>query len=373
MKNIIEEIFEQIDAGRAGANHGYSMGLPKLEGIMDGVTKETYTLILSNSGAGKSSFALYAYVYKPLMEHLDDDDYKVLFFALEMSEWSLYIKLLSIYIFETYGVQLSFKEILSKKKEYILSDEHYELVKECKPWLQKISEKLEIYDKHVNANTVYAILKKRLEKMGRFVETETKMLYIPNNPKLIYTVVIDHIGLVRPRQGNTLKQEIDELSAYLVTLREKCKISPVVVQQANREQGNIERFKQGKSAFTINDAKDSGNTVQDCNIMIALYNPHRDGLKTYKEYSIKDLESNFRSIMCLKNRFGDCDVEVGVNFFGGINYFYELPRPNEIYDYAKYTNPNYLLENSENTRDNSIEIDTSINVDQEKSNFTYIL
>ena len=62
---IIDEIFKQIDAGRAGDNHGYSMGLPKLEGIIDGVTKETYTLILSNSGAGKSSFALYAYVYKP--------------------------------------------------------------------------------------------------------------------------------------------------------------------------------------------------------------------------------------------------------------------------------------------------------------------
>ena len=370
---IVDEIFKQIDAGRLGENHGYSMGLPKLEGIIDGVTKETYTLILSNSGAGKSSFALYAYVYKPLMEHLDDDDYKVLFFALEMSEWSLYIKLLSLYIFETYGVQLSFKEILSKKKEYVLSDEHYELVKECKPWLEKISNKLEVYDKHVNANTVYAILKKRLEEIGHFVESDTKMTYVPNNPNLIYTVVIDHIGLIRPRQGNTLKQEIDDLSAYLVTLREKCRISPVVVQQANREQGNIERFKQGKSAFTINDAKDSGNTVQDCNIMIALYNPHRDGLKTYKNYDIKQLGSNFRSIMCLKNRFGDCDVEVGCNFFGGINLFHELPLPDEIYDYARYDNPNYLLEGSVKELDNPIEIDNEISVDKSNSNFNYIL
>lgn len=370
---IIDEIFKQIDAGRAGENHGYSMGLPKLEGIIDGVTKETYTLILSNSGAGKSSFALYAYVYKPLMEHLEDDDYKVLFFALEMSEWSLYIKLLSIYIFETYGIQLSFKEILSKKKEYILSDEYYALVKECKPWLEKISKKLEVYDKHVNANTVYAILKRRLESMGQFIETDTKMSYIPNNPNLIYVVVIDHIGLIRPRQGNSLKQEIDDLSAYLVTLREKCRISPVVVQQANREQGNIERFKQGKSAFTINDAKDSGNTVQDCNIMIALYNPHRDGLKTYKNYDIKTLEGNFRSIMCLKNRFGDCDVEVGCNFFGGINVFHELPKHDEIYDYARYTNPNYLLEDGSKQLDNPIEIDNKINVDKNNSNFNFVL
>jgi hypothetical protein len=46
--------------------------------------------------------------------------------------------------------------------------------------------------------------------------------------------------------------------------------------------------------------------------------------------------------MCLKNRFGDCDVEVGCNFFGGINVFHELPKHDEIYDYARYTNPNYL-------------------------------
>ena len=198
------------------------------------------------------------------------------------------------------------------------------------PWIEKISSKLEIYDKSVNAAKVYAILKTRLEEMGKFVETETRWIYIPHNPKLIYNIVIDHIGLVRPSQGNNLKQEIDTLSSYLVTLREKCGISPVVIQQANREQGNIERFKQGKSAFTINDAKDSGNTVQDCNVMIALYNPNRDGLKTYKKYNIEQLGNSFRSLMVLKNRFGDCDVEVGMNFFGGINTFHELNKFNTI-------------------------------------------
>ena len=75
---IAEQLLEEIDRGRLGLNHGISMGLPKLESIIDGVTRETYTLILSNSGAGKTSFALYAYVYKPLMNHLDDDDFKII-------------------------------------------------------------------------------------------------------------------------------------------------------------------------------------------------------------------------------------------------------------------------------------------------------
>lgn len=50
---ISDSIFNEIDRGRQGLNHGISFGLPKLEGVIDGVCRETYTLILSNSGAGK--------------------------------------------------------------------------------------------------------------------------------------------------------------------------------------------------------------------------------------------------------------------------------------------------------------------------------
>ena len=313
----------------------------------------------------KTSFALYCYVYRALMAHLDDDDYRCLMISLEMNETSLYIKLLSIYIFETYGVQLSYKEILSRKREYTLSDEHYELVKECIPWITKIKKHLEIYDKKASAKTVYALLKQRLEKIGRFVETETRLLYIPNNPNLVFNVIIDHISLITPTDGRKLKEEIDLLSSYLVTLREKCKISPVVIQQANREQGNIERFKQGKSAFTINDSKDSGNTVQDSNIMLAVYNPFRDSLKTYRGYNIDVLQGTFRSVMVLKNRFGDCDVEVGCNFFGGINYFNELPKPDEIYDYDKYLEPSYLLNKEDEIKEET--------VDNTNSNLNFVI
>jgi hypothetical protein len=254
MIGIFDRILAEIDRGREGLNHGLPFDLPKTEAVIDGNTRETYTLILSNSGSGKTSFALYAYVYKPLVETIDNDDFEVLYFSLEMSETSLYIKLLSIYIFETYGIQLSYKEILSKKKEYILSPEHYHLVKECRPWVEKISRKLEIYDKNVTAKGLYRIIKKRMEERGTFTETETRTIYTPNNPNLIYNVVIDHIGLLtKSSESATLKNEIDLASSCLVTLREKCKISPIVIQQANRDQGNIERFKNNKSAFTIND------------------------------------------------------------------------------------------------------------------------
>ena len=50
---IEEQILEEVNRGRKGLNHGITMGMPKLEGLIDGNTKETYTLLLSNSGSGK--------------------------------------------------------------------------------------------------------------------------------------------------------------------------------------------------------------------------------------------------------------------------------------------------------------------------------
>lgn len=319
------------------------MGLPKLEGIIDGVTQGTYTLIISSSGSGKSSFSLYSYVYRPLMEHLDDDNFKVLYVSLEMSELSMFIKLMSIYIFETYGKKLSYKEILSKKRGYVLDEEGYQIVLKCEDWLNKIESKIEFYDKNVSADSLYAILCNRLEQCGEFVETETRKTYIPKNPDLIYVIVLDHIGLVRPKAGRTLKQEIDLVSSYLVTLREMCNISPVVIQQANRDHGNIERFKAGKSAFTMNDSKDSGNTVNDCNIMLAIFDPFKEGIRNHRGYNVEEMAGRFRTCQVLKNRFGECDVEVGLNFFGEINYFMELPTPDKISNYTQYQEPDYIL------------------------------
>ena len=52
---ITESLIQAIDRGREGREQGYSIGLPKLEQIIDGACKGTYTLIGAESGVGKSS------------------------------------------------------------------------------------------------------------------------------------------------------------------------------------------------------------------------------------------------------------------------------------------------------------------------------
>lgn len=349
---IVESLLESINLGRSGRNHGIPMGMPKLESLIDGVTKSTNTLIFSNSGAGKTSFALYAYIYQPLNYHLDDDKFKIIYFSLEMSSDILLAKLLSTYIFFTYNIEIGVKELLSRKKNYTLSDDLYNIVEKCIPWLKKVESHLTIYDKNTNANTIYAITKSELEKYGTFKEEEKRSIYIPNDPDRIILAVVDHVGLLTPK-GKSLKEEIDLTSKYAVSLRNRTGMSWLFIQQANRDQGNIERLKQQRSAFTINDAKDSGNIVQDSEIVLAIYNPFRDGLKTYKKYNVGAMDNYFRSIMCLKNRYGESEIEIASQFEGKCNIWLELPKPDEIYDYEKYKSPFWILENKEIVKDES--------------------
>ena len=176
----------------------------------------------------------------------------------------------------------------------------------------------------------------------------------------MYTVNIDHIGLLVPSKGNTLKQEIDLTSKYLLTLRNICGISPVIIQQVNREHSNVERFKQKRTSFSISDLKDSNGPAEAAETILTLYNPNRDKLASYRDYDITQLRNNFRIIGVIKSRYGDSDVEIGCNFFGGINYFKELPLPDDIYDYTKYTNPQYII----NKDDNIQKIDSTKDIDK---------
>ena len=54
--------------------------------------------------------------------------------------------------------------MLSRKKDYLLSDEDYEIVQKCTPWLEKVDKILNIIDKNVSADGAYAILMEDLKK-----------------------------------------------------------------------------------------------------------------------------------------------------------------------------------------------------------------
>lgn len=326
-KNHIASLFSLIKRGKDGKNKGLSMGLPKFEEIVDGVQRATYTCLAGGTGSGKTTFALYAYVYRPLVDNMALGDkarrIKIIYYSLEMSAEILLAKLLSLHIYEQYGLEVSYKQIISKQD--ILDDELYELIVGCEPWLDEICEHLIIYDKTISAEGLYANVMEFANNNGRWEEDDHSERYIPNDPEELVQVIIDHMGLLRRNKGRTKKEEMDTTSQMLIGFRNKCGYSPLALFQLNRQSSSMDRRNAHFQEIQLDDIKDTSGPSEDAEIVIAIFNPHREKLANYKGYNVSTIKDKFRGLQVLKHRLGEADKSVAVNFFGSIGYWRELP------------------------------------------------
>ena len=241
---IVDNLLSQIDKGREGANWALSMGSPKLENYIDGLSLSTYFLLFSSSGVGKTSLALRNFIYEPIKDNINDlSVVEFHFISLEMKAEVLLAKLLSMYIFETFGVEITYKQLLSKTRNEVLSDDMYEYVKKSIPWMRKVESVLHIYDKSLNSAKFFDILKDIAANNGKFYEDNARTYYTPNNPNKVILVIIDHLSLTTPSAGKSLKNEMDDISKIAVQFRNRCQFSFLVIMQANRESSSTDRRK----------------------------------------------------------------------------------------------------------------------------------
>lgn len=158
--------------------------------------------------------------------------------------------------------------------------------------------------------------------------------YKPKDENLYNIVVIDHASLIRKERGFSTKELIDKLSEYLIILRNKFNYTPVVIQQLNRSGNDPTRIKMNKMEPMLSDFKDSGGTIQDCNVCLALFSPVRYEMDDHRNYNINPLRnglgSRYRSLSILKNRDGEADKVIGLQFLGEIGHFQELKRASEM-------------------------------------------
>ena len=335
-ENVVNELYKEIEKGLSGQNIGLKTGLPKLDWYTGGFQKSMYRLIFGKSGSGKTSLTTYT-LYRTLKDY-PDKNFVHLYFSMEMRGTVLLAKLLNLYLWETYHLDVSFMDIFSIREP--LPEAVYSKVVEAKSWLDEVSKKIIIYDQRMNADFLYAKIMEFLDEHGTFVDSHDgkRKIYKPNDPSLIVNVIIDHGGLFHPAKGRTKKEEIDLASSYLVRFREVCGISVDFLLQENRTAGTSDRLKMDMSEPTLDEVKESGNPGNDCNICIAVYNPLDYKLKKYREYQVTGedgLGSAIRGLLILKSRFGTAHKAIVCGFMGSNGTFEELPNPNVI-DYSKY-------------------------------------
>lgn len=182
------------------------------------------------------------------------------------------------------------------------------------------------------------MLRKVAEENGTFTKdafgSET---YKPHDPDLTILGILDHYGLSKKEDEAAVKQIIDGISKVFVTYRNTCNFAFVALNQFNRDIQSSDRKKLGAIEPQLADFKDTAGSQEDADMVLALAYPWRYGYTTYKDFDISTLKDYFRCLHVLKNRNGEANKHIGLNFHGNLGMFLELPRVKDMtqHDYTR--------------------------------------
>lgn len=337
-------IKSEVSNGLLGLNSGIPHGFDRLQEFIPDIQRSTYYLIGGESGTGKSAFAYNTFVFNPINHYLglrDKNDLKVdiWLYSFEIPIRDVLIKAVCRQLYLKYNILLDVNYVLSRGKHRI-SDEYYQLVCREADELQEIEDHIHIKDIPTNPTGIWKDMISFHQSTGSGIPASgdlTNVNYKPSHSNHYVIVIIDHVALALKERGYNTKEVIDKLSEYLVILRNKLGITPVVVQQLNRSLSSTDRFKQDRVDPQLSDFKDTGNTIQDSNVCLALFAPNRYEIPEYRGYDITSLKDRFRSLSLLKNRDGEADKRVGLGFVGECGYFKEMPKVTDM-NLSEYQN-----------------------------------
>lgn len=350
------DVKEQIDRGMSGENKGFSTGSRKLDSIINGVVPRTYYLLGGNLGTGKTAFADHHFVINPYRQFLKNPEqlrFKCFYYSLEIDAKRKVIKWICNLLYHDHGIIVDVNTVLSVNKNRLSSD-IYNKIMEYYNYIDNMMEHVHFIDERTNPTGVYMDTKKYAESelVGKVVTTEQnvkgrlvkKRKYVPVDPNELVLIVVDHIGLIsREKDLITKKDRIDKLSEYIINARNLYGFSAVLISQFNRDLKDIDRQRFKELTPQLEDFKDSGNSQEDADIVMTLFNPARYNMAEYAGMNIARLSGRYRSVSVLKNRDGADMIKTHSNFLGEAGYFRDFPDPImeqhylEAKNYTKFT------------------------------------
>ena len=271
---------------------------------------------------------------------------------MERSRTYKFAKWISRKIFYDYGVIIPVGKMLGWT-EKMTKDEH-DLFLSYKDYMDKMEEVITIIDGPENPVGIAKELKEYALQRGKIEQLdEYNKIYIPDDENEITIVIIDHIGLLKTTKDlPTKKQVIDKMSDELRYARDFYGYSPVVVSQFNRDISNPIRIKNGDVEPQLEDFKESSQTQDDADVILALFDPMRYKVTDPSGYDLNKLKDEygakyFRSVRLIKNSYGEDDIRIGLGFLGQVGMFKELPKRKDITeaDYEAVVNKTYFLNN----------------------------
>lgn len=316
-----------------------------------GIEQKKYYVVTGNQKSGKTQLASYLFLYTPLIYAYNNPDkvrLKVFYYPLEESKEDVLQRFMSylLNVLSKGRVRVSPTDLQSSRNSTPLSQEVIDLLKS-----EEYSKILDFFEEHIEFSTsrnptgVWNEIRKYMEEHGKVVTKRQKIkdelgntveidafdYYEPDDPDEYVIVFFDHLSLVQPERGMTLKQTADKLSEYCVNLRNRYRVIPVLIQQQMAEMESLDAYKQNKMRPTAQGLADTKYTARDCNVLLGVFSPFRHELPEYKGYDITKLRDNSRFLEVILNRGGSAGGLVGLFFDGATCNWAELPKYNDTH------------------------------------------
>lgn len=314
---------------------------------LPGIEKETYYLISGATKSSKTQLTNYLFVYNTILyayKHKNVITPKIFYYNLEETSEAITLRFMAFLLYTLDGIRISPTDLKSTDSDKPLSKDILDLLQSPKyKSILDFYEGVMTFSSTRNPTGIWKEVKFYAEENGTvhkeeytyrddFGETRKGQkfsYYIPNNPNEYIFIIIDHVSLIELERGLTLRECINKLSEYMIIFRNRYKYIPVVVQQQSTETNNLDAFKSNKIRPTTSGLSDSKYTSKDCDVMLGITNPHAFEIGEYLGYNIRTLKSNFRCLEVVLNRRGQSNSICPLLFDGAINWFSELPLPNQ--------------------------------------------
>jgi DnaB-like helicase C terminal domain len=349
-----QDLNKAVQDGLTGRNNGIPMGFNRLNKYV-GIRKSMYFLVGGLTGSGKTSFIDDAFVLNPYDWYTSKQNttgikLKIIYRSMERSRTYKLAKWVGRRIFLDHGVIIPVSKLLGWTDK-MTKDEH-DLFLMYEDYIEGMKETITIIDGPENPVGIAKEIRAHAEENGEIVQIDRyNKKYIPNNENEITIVVIDHIGLLKlTKDLPTKKQAIDKMSDELRHARDFYGYTPVVVSQFNRDIANPMRIKNGDVEPQLEDFKESSQTQDDADVVMALFDPMRYKVADPSGYDLNRLRDEygakyFRSLRLIKNSYGEDDLRIGLGFLGQIGMFKELKKQRDMSedDYTSVINKTFFL------------------------------
>lgn len=358
---MIDRVINNLKDRRNNALNGEINCIPfdftRFSNDIPGIEKDKYYLISGNTKSGKSQLTNYLFLYTPLLYAYHNPEkvrVKIFYFPLEETPENITLRFMSYLLFTLSGIRIAPIDLKSTNSNKILPQNILDLL-ESEEYISilKFYEENVIFLTERNPTGVWRIMLKYAQDTGtihykdiNITNKETGLVetrqvfdyYEPHDAKEYVLCITDHVSLLESERGYDLRQTINKFSEYMMILRNKYHIIPIVVHQQSSETSSLEAFKNNKIRPTTAGLADSKYTSKDCTIMLGITNPFVHELPEYLGYDITQFRGNIRFLEVVVNREGESNNVVALYFDGATNYFKELPLPNQKTEVQKVIN-----------------------------------